>query len=704
MIKITQVRESKNNTAQSTLTLDALVERIRREVKTCPVSVFRNQLRYTLPGNHCEAADKLPKIMPAAQFRRSDGGGWQMKAYNGLVELTVGPLAGRTEVEQVKREAWKLPQTRCAFMGSGGHSVKILTAFTRPDNTLPRTREEAEMFHAHAYRMAVKCYQPQLSFDILPKEPLLEQYSRLSFDPEVLYRPDSVQFYLSQPLSMPGEMLCHGVAQPGKSALERAVPGFETAYAVSMLFEASLRKSYADLGGVGSPGEEPPYDWTTLLSQLALNCFTSGIPEEEVVRRVRFRYFARKPLELVRNVIRNVYGERQGFGSKSALSREQQLALQTDEFMKRRYEFRFNMQTGEAEFRERNSFCFRFLPVDKRALNSIALDAQSEGIPLWDRDISRYVYSNRVPVFNPLEDFLFNLPPWDGHDRIRPFARTVPCGNRHWPELFHRWFLNMVAHWRGMDKNYANSVSPLLVGAQGTRKSTFCRSIIPPSERSYYTDSIDFSRKKDAELYLNRFALINIDEFDQVSVTQQGFLKHILQKPVINIRKPYGTAMTEMRRYASFIATANHKDLLADPSGSRRFICVEVTDMIDTSRPIDYEQLYAQAMHELEHGERYWFNGEDEYVMAEANREFQQVSPEEQLLFRYFRPSETEQEGEWLAPAEIMETLHRQADISLTDKRLTAFGRILRKQGIPSRHTRKGTEYHVVRLSVSEKG
>ena len=43
--------------------------------------------------------------------------------------------------------------------------------------------------------------------------------------------------------------------------------------------------------------------------------------------------------------------------------------------MKRRYEFRFNVQTGEAEFRERHSFCFRFQPVDKRALNSIALDA-----------------------------------------------------------------------------------------------------------------------------------------------------------------------------------------------------------------------------------------------------------------------------------------------------------------------------------------
>ena len=57
-------------------------------------------------------------------------------------------------------------------------------------------------------------------------------------------------------------------------------------------------------------------------------------------------------------------------------------------------------------------------------------------------------------------------------------------------------------------------------------------------------------------------------------------------------RRPYGTSVVEMRRYASFIATSNHKDLLTDPSGSRRFICIEVKGVIDTSRPIDYDQLY----------------------------------------------------------------------------------------------------------------
>ena len=41
------------------------------EVKTCPVTMFRSQLRHVLPGDHCEAADKLPKMMPAAEFRKS---------------------------------------------------------------------------------------------------------------------------------------------------------------------------------------------------------------------------------------------------------------------------------------------------------------------------------------------------------------------------------------------------------------------------------------------------------------------------------------------------------------------------------------------------------------------------------------------------------------------------------------------------------
>ena len=366
-------------------------------------------------------------------------------------------------------------------------------------------------------------------------------------------------------------------------------------------------------------------------------------------------------------------------------------------FLTARYDFRYNLLTEQTEYRGKEMPDEEYAMVAQRDLNTFCLEARTGGINCWDKDVSRLLHSRKVENYHPFLHYMSHLPQWDGVDRVTPLAVRI-SRKPMWVKGFHRWMLGVAAQWLGQAQDCANAVAPMLVSReQGKRKSSFCRSIMPPSECSYYTDSLDFSRKKDVELSLNRFALINIDEFDQVSATQQGFLKHILQKPVVNARRPYGTSVVEMRRYASFIATSNHKDLLTDPSGSRRFICIEVKGVIDTSRPIDYDQLYAQAMHELAHGERYWFNDADEYVMTEANREFQQYSPEEQFLFRYFRMAEAGEEGEWMAPAEILKILHQEVDIPLNAKRVAAFGRILRKQGIPSRHTRKGTVYQLVR-------
>ena len=463
-----------------------------------------------------------------------------------------------------------------------------------------------------------------------------------------------------------------------------------------MLFEAAFRKAYTDLSEAGLQLREDK--WQPLVVQLAKNCFASGLPQEEVVKRTVFHFYMYKQEVLIREMIGNVYLECKGFGKNISLSKEQQLALQTEEFMKRRYEFRYNTQIADVEYRERLSFRFRFNPLDKRALNSIALDAQMEGIPLWDRDISRYIYSNRVPVFNPLEDFLYRLPGWDGKDRIRALAGLVPCTNPYWQELFYRWFLSMVAHWRGVDRQHGNSTSPLLVGPQGYRKSTFCRIILPPELRFGYTDSIDFKSKQEAERYLGRFFLINIDEFDQINVSQQGFLKHLLQKPVANLRKPHGNTIREMRRYASFIGTSNQKDLLADPSGSRRFICIEVIAPIKTNATINYKQLYAQAMEAIYKGERYWLDDEDEKILKQTNREFEQASPLEQLFHCYLRPAEEEEGGEWMTSMQILNYLQTKTRDRLAINKVAVFGRALQKLNIPCRKSGKGTLYHLLKI------
>ena len=683
-----------------TLDINLQIEAMKHETKAQPISNLRTSIRYASPDAKLDDAKKLAKVIPAAAFRKT-ANGIQMTAYNGIIQIEVNHLANLMEVNRVKQEAEELSQTYLAFMGSSEHSVKIWVRFTRPDKSLPQNREEAEIFQAHAYRKAVSLYQPILSYSIELKNPALEQFCRQTYDPELYYNPDSTIMYMRQPMEMPSETTYQEAVQAETSPFKRLIPGYDSLETLSALFEVALNKACQSLSEL-QPGIYPrsDEDLKPLLVQLAENCFQAGIPEEETARWAIAHLYRQKKEFLIRQTVQSVYTIAKGFGKKSPLSAEQELELRTEEFMQRRYEFRYNTMTTVTEYRERNTFCFYFRPLSSRVRNSIAMNARLEGLSLWDRDVVRYLDSDRIPIFNPIEDFLFGLDVrWDGHDRIRELAARVPCNNRHWADLFYRWFLNMVAHWRQTDRKYANCTVPLLVGPQAYRKSTFCRSLLPPELQAYYTDRIDFSNKRDAEISLNRFALINMDEFDQNRVNQQAFLKHILQKPIVNVRRPHGTATQEMRRYASFIGTSNHKDLLTDTSGSRRYIVVDVTGPIDCS-PIDYEQLYAQAMHDLYKGERYWFDPEDEKVMNESNQEFQVMPIAEQLFHEYFRAATEGEECEQFLAIEILEQVQHDSKIRVSDCNIIQFGRILQKNRVPSVHTKRGNVYRVVRIKA----
>lgn len=691
-MKITLIRrdEATGTEAYTTSDTDSFFQRIKTETKAGYVSGLRAALPF-LQGSEARYIyiDRLPRIHPAVECGRNG----QMKRYNGLVQLEVNHLADRYEVEDVKRQASLLPQTFAAFCGSGGQSVKIWVCFALPHGQLPTKEQDATLFHANAYRLAVTCYQPLLPFDIELKEPTLMQRCRMTLDEVPYYNPSAVPFCLEQPFALPDEQTFRQRKREKESPLERMKSGTETLQTLARMYQSARARALDEIENWKyDDGLEP------LLPYLTEQCFRAGIPEEEAVRRTLMTYYKEKDTDTIRQSFRNAYRERKGFGSKSSLNNEQELVLRLEEFLNRRYEFRFNTVLDDVEYRQRDSVHFYFKPLEKRTRNTIALCALREGIRVWDRDVDRFLSSEFVPTYNPVEEYLCDVGRWDGVDRIRPLARLVPCDNPHWEELFFRWFLGMVAHWRGMDQQHGNNVSPLLVGAQGYRKSTFCRILLPPELRFGYTDSLDFSNKQEAERALGRFFLINLDEFDQITINQQGFLKHLLQKPVANLRKPYGTAIRAMRRYASFIGTSNQKDLLTDPTGSRRFICIEVTAPIDTNVSINYRQLYAQAMTLIYQGERYWLDDKDEAVLRQTNQEFEQISPLEELYRCCFSSAEKEDEGEWITPMEMFTYMQTKTRDKLVISKIGAFGRILRKLDVPWKRAKRGTVYHVVRL------
>ena len=367
------------------------------------------------------------------------------------------------------------------------------------------------------------------------------------------------------------------------------------------------------------------------------------------------------------------------------------------DYLERKYEMRYNTALGCTEIRKANS-SEPFAPADDRVRNTLAIKARLDGIDVWDKDIRRYTESKFVKTFNPVDAFLKRLKgQWDGKDHIGALAGCVPNDNARWGDWFHTWFLAMVAQWMGLDATHGNSVALLLISRQGYKKSTFCKRLLPKELQWGYNDNLIISEKQNTLRAMSQSLLINIDEFNALSAkTQEGFLKNIMQLANIKLRQPYRQQQVTLPRVASFIATANVSDVFSDPSGCRRFIAVTLTSPIRLPEHIDYEQLYAQAVAELESGMRYWFNAVDTQVIMENNVQYQQHTPVEALFFDSFTIPKDLAKGAYMTASSIFNLLRQRYGSQLSLTSLSHFGRMLANiPNLHSKHSSHGTEYLV---------
>lgn len=359
------------------------------------------------------------------------------------------------------------------------------------------------------------------------------------------------------------------------------------------------------------------------------------------------------------------------------------------------YDFRFNLLTEQTEYAPKSEKLYQ--QVDQRTLNTLCIDARTQGIPCWDKDVSRLLHSQKIKDFHPFLDYMKSLPEWDGTDRVSELALRV-SDKPLWINGFHRWMLGMAGQWMQLAGQCANAVAPLLVSTeQGRCKSTFCSILLPEELQRFYIDKFDITSISGCEQKLSLFGLINMDEFDRYGVRTMATLKNLMQLKKLNFRKSHRSYYSQLPRIASFIGTSNQKELLTDTTGSRRFLCVEVNGKIDCSKP-DYAQLYAQLKAELLAGERYWFTSEEEQEIQQNNRSFYKTLPEQEVFFKCFRLPTDEEQGIQLSATEIFCRIQKRFPAALRGGNVRAMGRILSSMGIPRIHTRMGSMYQVVPL------
>lgn len=372
--------------------------------------------------------------------------------------------------------------------------------------------------------------------------------------------------------------------------------------------------------------------------------------------------------------------------------------------LERRYAFRFDEVRGVTEFREYDKWVYGWRVVDESVQRGLIIDLHHAGVEVWDADVKRYLFSNKIHRYDPVLHYLQStVGCWDGHDYIGDLAATVPTDASEWPQWFRTWLLATVAQWMGGNRKYGNSIAPLLISPQGYRKSTFCKNLLPPELRWGYTDCLLMENKKEVYYAMSSLLLINLDEFNKISPTvQQGFLKNVIQLSQVKTKRPYGSTMEDLPRRASFIATTNMSDILADPSGSRRFIGVELTAPIKIAHSINHFQLYAQVMAALSSGERSWFDEAETERVMQYNRRFQVRTPLEQYFHNTFRIAEEgEKSARYYTTTEIFDIIRLKAGSQLRLGSLINLGRYLSHLPNMRRvHRNYGTLYLLSRVDT----
>ena len=108
----------------------------------------------------------------------------------------------------------------------------------------------------------------------------------------------------------------------------------------------------------------------------------------------------------------------------------------------------------------------------------------------------------------------------------------------------------------------------------------------------------------------------------------------------MNGRPIFGRAQEDRPRFASFVATTNNPHPLTDATGSRRYICITIPEglYIDNTGEIDYDQLYAQVVHELTVVKTpYWFDNEEVARIQELNQNYMEQKDISEMVEICFR-------------------------------------------------------------------
>lgn len=362
-----------------------------------------------------------------------------------------------------------------------------------------------------------------------------------------------------------------------------------------------------------------------------------------------------------------------------------------EEYLKSKYQFRFNILTCNTEFKTIKGK--EWQDLDKFYFNSILREMKLGGYSIKKEELEMLLSSDFIKRSDPIKEYIQNIEHWDKIDWIEELCSTVTVYNSEkWVPFFKKWIVAVFANALD-DEHCKNHCCIVLTGGQGAYKTTWLNNLCSHGLRKYiFTGRLDLDVKnKDTMSIMAEHIFVNID--DQLwnlhfHKQREDDLKNLITLQTVKYRRPYDRSVKEYPHLCSFMGSVNRREFLTDSTGSRRFLSFEVLNIdIDRAKRINMEKVYAQAIHLLKSGFQYWFSPEEVKDIEANNSIFKANTLEEEIVLRYYEKPTSASNTLYLTASDLKTKLE---EVTRQKLSLHKLGEALAKLGYEKQQKRFG--------------
>ena len=665
------------------------------EIKTGKYKPGIVYLRKSLAENKTEAYNKAKKSLPAFTPSAKFVGGRKLEflaEYSKCIILDIDKL-NEKDLQNATHLANQSEFTFASFISPSGNGLKILVKISS---------DKAN--HKEAFLLVQAHYESILKLEIDKSGKDVTRLCFYSFDENLYLNENATTFVTLSAVEMP---LIETQPKP-KTQLQEPSTNYEAIYNHCIKF-TEKKVQYAN----GSRN--------VFVHQLACNMNRKAVPMDIALNFIQTDFnFDDKE---VSQAVTSAYGNILEFGKTEKATnpnekQKKQNSKNTDiedddddekprvtqidkleNFLSGKYVFRHNIVSGKLEFQYFGKK--KWYVMNDFIENSMLRECLKGRIKTNLSSLRNLLYSDFCELFNPFEDYFFNLPTYDEKtDYITELANTITTTKQElWQQCFKKWLVAMVGC--VLDDKVINHTVIVFSGKQGLGKTTWVEKLVPKQLKEYLFSGTINPNNKDTLVQLAECMLINLDELENLNRSEIGSLKEIITKTQIRMRKAYGHNNETMPRRASFAGSVNTAQFLNDSTGSRRFLCFEL-EGIKYQHDVDINLAFSQALFLFKSGFRFWFDQEEIKSITENNEQYQLRSPEEELLLTWFEPIEREKANAFLNTSQIAAKLAEKAKINITDGTINKLGKALKKHNFIRFNTKNGYVYSLNEFSYEE--